>query len=94
MTPPSSINAILGTEIAASTSDSAGAYALLDGGLARLGECDTEAVAIAVTATVTGTDGPVPRTDADELLAGADQTWMSGVVMTGLDGMPAHAHTA
>ncbi|MFJ6164308.1 alanine racemase [Micromonospora orduensis] len=78
-------------DVAGVTEVCAGAYALLDGGLARLGECDSEAVAIAVTATVTGTDGPVPRTDADELLAGADQTWMSGVVMTGLDGTPVRA---
>ncbi|WP_433389634.1 alanine racemase [Micromonospora sp. KLBMP9576] len=77
--------------VAGVTEVCAGAYALLDGGLARLGECEPEAVAIAVTTTVTGIDGQVPRTDADALLAGADQTWMSGVVMTGLDGTPLDA---
>ncbi|MCX4386872.1 alanine racemase [Micromonospora peucetia] len=77
--------------VAGVTEVCAGAYALLDGGLARLGECAPEAVAIAVTTTVTGIDGQVPRTDADTLLAGADQTWMSGVVMTRPDGTPVAA---
>ncbi|MFI7513580.1 alanine racemase [Micromonospora echinofusca] len=76
-------------DVAGVTEVCAGAYALLDGGLARLGECDAAAVAIAVTTTVTGTDGQALRTDADELLAGADQTWMSGVVLTAPDGAPA-----
>ncbi|MGK5522973.1 alanine racemase [Micromonospora sp. URMC 107] len=75
-------------DVAGVTEVCAGAYALLDGGFARLGECDPEAVAIAVTTTVTGNDGRVLRTDADALLAGADQTWMSGVVMTAPDGAP------
>ncbi|MFV2112799.1 alanine racemase [Micromonospora sp. LOL_025] len=75
-------------DVAGVTEVCAGAYALLDGGLARLGECDPEAVAVAVTTTVTGNDGKALRTDADALLAGADQTWMSGVVMTGPDGGP------
>ncbi|MFG2011697.1 alanine racemase [Micromonospora sp. NPDC048868] len=73
-------------DVAGVTEVCAGAYALLDGGFARLGECDPGAVAISVTTTVTGTDGQVLRTDADELLAGADQTWMSGVVLTAPDG--------
>ncbi|MEU6073001.1 alanine racemase [Micromonospora sp. NPDC047074] len=83
---------ILGAlDVAGVTEVCTGAYALLDGGMARLGECAPEAVAIAVTTTVTGTDGQVPRTDADALLAGADQTWMPGVVMTGIDGAPVTA---
>ncbi|MEU9505221.1 alanine racemase [Micromonospora sp. NPDC048170] len=78
-------------DVAGVTEVCAGAYALLDGGLARLGECDPEAVAIAVTTTVTGIDGQLLHTDADALLAGADQTWMTGVVMTRPDGTPVTA---
>lgn len=81
-------------DVAGVTEVCAGAYALLDGGLARLGECDPDAVAIAVTTTVTGNDGSVLHTDADALLAGADQTWMTGVVMTGLDGTPVAPESA
>jgi D-serine deaminase-like pyridoxal phosphate-dependent protein len=71
----------------------AGAYALLDGGLAQLGECHPDEVAVMVTTTVTGIDGQVLRTDADSLLAGADQTWLPGVLMTGLDGAPIDPHS-
>ncbi|MGN9907637.1 alanine racemase [Phytohabitans sp. LJ34] len=66
-----------------------GAYALLDGGHAMLGACRPQDVAIAVTTAVTAVapDGSI-STDADELLAGADQVWAPGVRMTDASGTP------
>lgn len=59
-----------------------GAYALLDSGLAALGVCSLDDVAISV-----------PAQGAQDLLAGGDQVWQPSVVMSpprGQEVLPAH----